>query len=883
MNIISLVRAGLLALLFVCASVAMAQTPTTTSGGLWGAAGTGGTICGGLLPNGQLQPSCGSKSAVFESDAVGECPEGTFFDIGKWSCWKCPTGYIRAGNEEKVDGNNEIERYKAMLRALVPVDGPRACLKRNPAKRDQYGAATHKGRVCPEGSFFDPTRDGECWSCPKGYERTVVPVEWADACVLPAQESFSRVTRHDKATGLIGTDCPQGQFWDAKDGHCYACPSGHNRTLWPVDNIRACVKTQGATVSKATLTGKAVCKPGEFGDPRNGGECWSCPTNFDRTLFPVTDAKSCEIAGGWDYATATQSAALTCAPGQIFDLVNAKHPNIQNHIRAKFGSNTPKNLGGKGGGTCWSCPTGYRRTISPVWDGWACESNGVDWKVPEYRQPGLFGLKGGETVVKELIAERTTIEKIARGIAEGLGKSEGPIIRDAWEEVRDTPEQSGILTLAVYARLQAAANNPARASAAERQLLASFAEAVVAHKTFLADQSLRAYRAWEAADRKKNEVYSAVMVAGVTVTAAATSFGATAGIYAMGVEAIKNDLWPVPDFTDITMRSIIEDQIKGKAYGFIYTKVVLNKFLMKQLFPASKLYGTPVVASWKVGKKALTEATDAFEKKLGKYIAQKITGEVAKGATKLTSKAVLKALMSAGPQIMLDMAIDTIIAYIELQIERANAVPRLEAFQAEAKRPFEIERLLTTTQGEAEVEAQWGTITAGANKPNDAKAISAAADAIIATLAPPVEEKPGAWSGASPQVAIANAQAAIAAAAANAAPRFDILSNGMMCVQAAADGALTLLPCGRPQPTHWMSAGKLLKVGSIEGKCLTNSNGKALAASCDKSPAPAQQWDYQGGQIVSGNVCLEATRNTIAVGTCNPANPNQKWRLNVLK
>ena len=53
-----------------------------------------GPICGGVV-NGKAQKRCGKKPAVFESKAIGRCPKGSFFDIGKWQCWSCPKGFNR--------------------------------------------------------------------------------------------------------------------------------------------------------------------------------------------------------------------------------------------------------------------------------------------------------------------------------------------------------------------------------------------------------------------------------------------------------------------------------------------------------------------------------------------------------------------------------------------------------------------------------------------------------------------------------------------------------------------------------------------------------------------------------------------------------------------
>ena len=722
----------LFAMLSIGATSAAAQQ---LSAGAYGYSGKGKTTCGGLV-NGKLEKSCGATKAVFEADAVGECPKGSFFDVGKWSCWTCPKGFVRAGTE-KYDSHNPLEVAKATLRALVPVDGPRACVKQNSARKGKPAKATYQGKVCPKGSFFDPTRDGECWSCPSGYKRSVAPVEWADACVKAAKENFKKINRYGRATGLLGTDCPSGKFWDAVDGHCYSCPSGYSRTGNSVKSSKACMRVTKAQQSKATLKGKAVCKTGEILDIRNNGECWTCPTNYDRTVSPINGKNACEIGGGWDFATATESSPLTCKSGQVFDLVNAKHKKVQALIKAQFAAakkKVPANLGKKGGGTCWSCPTGYRRTVFAVWDKGACESNGISWKAPTYNQPGLFGLKGATDVVRELIAERKLIEEIADGIAPTLKKSKEQTRRDVWEEISTKPSESAVLKLAVFSRLQAAATNSGKVSAAERTLLSSFEDAVVNYQTFLAEQALQAYQAWDAADKKKNEAYSTVMVAGVGVASVATGFGASAGLYAMGAEALRNELWPLPDFTDITLRSVIEDQIKGEAVGLVYTKALLSKPVLRKLFPSD--------AAAKVAKKALTEATGAYEKKLGQFIMQKLSKKVAqKAAAKgagVTAKAVAKAFASAGPQILAEVAIDTVIAYIEMQIERANAEPRLKANVAEAGRPFQVKRLLATVEGSNEVSSQWVAAMGGAVTPAKADeiAIQKAAGVVLATYQP---------------------------------------------------------------------------------------------------------------------------------------------------
>jgi hypothetical protein len=145
---------------------------------------------------------------------------------------------------------------------------------------------------CPAGSFFDLIDGGTCWSCPQGYNRSVTHVKSGDACVRPAYEEFRRATRHNRATGLLGTDCPRGQFWDP-NGYCWSCPSGFGRTAYAVTDGRACARGVAAAVSRATWVSGLACPDGSFFDLIDGGTCWRCPQDYVRTLSHVKAGDAC--------------------------------------------------------------------------------------------------------------------------------------------------------------------------------------------------------------------------------------------------------------------------------------------------------------------------------------------------------------------------------------------------------------------------------------------------------------------------------------------------------------------------------------------------------------------------------------------------------------
>jgi len=62
-------------------------------------------------------------------------------------------------------------------------------------------------------------------------------------CNVPYTESLQPATRHGNSRLL---SCPAGQFFDIIDsGSCWSCPEGWNRTLYPVNTAQACSRGEG--------------------------------------------------------------------------------------------------------------------------------------------------------------------------------------------------------------------------------------------------------------------------------------------------------------------------------------------------------------------------------------------------------------------------------------------------------------------------------------------------------------------------------------------------------------------------------------------------------------------------------------------------------------
>jgi hypothetical protein len=776
--------------------------------GVYGPRGESRPLCGGV-ENGKLQEPCDSKVAIFESDAVGKCAAGSFFDLGTWSCYSCPTGYKRS---------------------LTAVTGDRACEKADTSVQGKLVSATFRGTACPKGSFFDPTRQGECWSCPEGFNRSAAPVEWADACVKPAGQLFAKTSRQGAATGLLKAKCPSGQF--AKGGSCFSCPAGYNRTLNAMESDKACVQVVKVEKSKAKLIKQAQCEPGEIRDklrdPKHGGECWTCPTAATRTVYPVNGGQACQIAGKVTYAGASQTSALSCPAGQMFDLVNSKHPKVQTLIRAQGGS-VPANLGSGGGGTCWSCPAGYRRTLAAAWSPDACESIGTDWRPATYTQPGLFGLDGAEDVVKEIVTQRPElIIEIAKDIAPGLKMKAADVIRDTWADIANHPEESGVLKVAVFSRLQAAAAEPAKASAAEKRLVASFAEAMMRFRTFLAQEALNAGSAWQQVKLLKKAQNRSVMQGQAS--------------------ALFTDL---PDFENITATAVLGGLATGTGLSALAVTGIMTQLTDKMIFPY---------------RRAVKKGATTVGPKVAKEVAEVAAKAGAKAATKAASEAtvtLVKFALSGGAAILIEVVSELVVIAVDKGLQEANLIPTLKAKLATAQQKVDVARLLATSAGSSELDAQWATMMGEPTLPKDLNGIAQLVKTASVSQAAATAEKP--------------AQKAKPTQTADA-PKFAIVSVGVpgLCLDERGAAAV-LAPCAVAGKQWSVGAGNSLR-SAKSNQCLVAGNPVSVGV-CPATPAPMSMWTLSGQAIRAGTgVCLEARGSGLSMAACNPQLPMQAWR-----
>lgn len=155
--------------------------------------------------------------------------------------------------------------------------------------------------------------------------------------------------------------CPTGQFNDLLTGDCWSCPTGYNRTVFAVTASNACEKPAFSQFSSATQHAPAGCAAGQFFD-LGTGDCWSCPTGYNRTIFAVTAANACERPAYSDFSGAqSQAVSPICPAGYVHDLI----------------------LNG-----CYRCPAGYNKNVLVAWNAPnACSKGVFDPAVPAQSTP----------------------------------------------------------------------------------------------------------------------------------------------------------------------------------------------------------------------------------------------------------------------------------------------------------------------------------------------------------------------------------------------------------------------------------------------------------------------------------------------------------------
>ena len=601
---------------------------------------------------------CSPVAAQLVGNADINCPTGSFPDLGRSACFSCPEGFTRS---------------------IHPVDNYKACQKPDSSITGGYKKATFRGPLCAAGTFYDPIRGGQCYSCPGGYNRSAAHIEAANACYVPIHENFSSATRVKNTA--FAWDCGSGTFWDGYDGGaCWSCPDGYRRTAYHINDIsgKACAQSVGETWSTATLVKKAECGPGEIQDAfvegtQNsafGGGCWTCPTGTDRTVNAIYGNSGCEQAPGIQWAAATRTRGMTCEPDQIFDSINSGEASVASALATR-NQRTPTVQSKSSGGTCWTCPAGYKRTTNAVYSGSSCNPPGIAWQSAPYNQPGLFGLQGAEAVALKLVNERTTINTVIQGLV-ASGNAPANFGQVVWDQIATRPQESAALSLAVFSRVVAAANNPSAATPDERALLEDVINHITKYRVFMAQDALDAYLAWKGGEAFRSSVYRQSQL-----------------------QVMTNIGEVPPDFDTITAGNIMGSLGAITAANTAIYLTMTTQEVWRALFPFAY--------------RALEKAIVAASAQAGARLGGAVLTTAAEAAAASASIAA-----SAGPQIIVTFGLVILQVAIEQQIAIAEAEPKLRANLTVAQNyRADFPRLMATAEGSTQAQGYWSTLMAG--------------------------------------------------------------------------------------------------------------------------------------------------------------------------
>ncbi len=269
----------------------------------------------GVLAATALMTMLPAQATFFEAKQHAKpvgCPSGSFWDARNGGeCWACTGDYVRPP-------------------LPIPVDDPKACWIPTGVKESQAVFVKKAGCPGNQfAHMLDLSSGIQCWSCDTQYERSVFDINGDKACRRPPREEFDDAKWHRDNT-YAGQGCPGSQIWDLKRnddkgllGACWSCKSGFERTGHSIAGNKACVNKYSEKWDKANKHGKATCSAGQDFDPRNGGECWKCDTGAVRNANAVTDAKSCTgvIEAKYKRADFKNKFAILapCPTGQFFD------------------------------------------------------------------------------------------------------------------------------------------------------------------------------------------------------------------------------------------------------------------------------------------------------------------------------------------------------------------------------------------------------------------------------------------------------------------------------------------------------------------------------------------------------------------------------------
>lgn len=597
------------------------------------------SVCGGINANGTLQPACKSKPGKLLGAPVLACPKGQIYDLE--ACWQCPPGYGRTADA---------------------IDTKTACSR--VSNKDVFGDVTRATKIpgsgiCPSGSFYDGYNGGGCWSCPRGYRRTIFPVYEDKAC----------------ETG----DIFSGIKWVPAQFQSASC---------------------GAANAVFDL-----------------GACWSCPSGYVRTIFPVNAKNACGRP--------------------LIETQPAK--KIKNAGCKAYGADAfwdPKATKGTVIGSCWSCPTDYKRSMAPVDSQAACSAPVMEWQMSTFPEKGLFRLDGAVEVAAIVIKERKELERVAIALGKSAGLSPAQSVDLLWDEIAQYPEHNMALRHVVLSHILDLAldKKTLSPSSPEGRLVKSFETYIKGHKIYLAKEALTAYDNWHLTqktilERRQRENSKHLR---------------------SNMHILFTDQMPMPpDFRKIVSRSAMVSMAGAlPTLGLFTTNIIpfdaedsVADVLMKKIFVnrTDTSFADDIIDETATNTKKILGNSDEIAKVSKQFVGNlddvvKNAGKAVKGLKSAVSAGkILKNLASfTGVGLAVEMFVTVLEAELTANIEKADARPKLERYLWAAQNYKSNLRSMSQDPAEAaKIFTYWALATTGDAKPDAAgmrKIAKAAAD-----------------------------------------------------------------------------------------------------------------------------------------------------------
>lgn len=602
-----------------------------------------GPICGGVIDGKPQAPPCPSKYATYHGPSPRACPEGStqaeFSASGR--CFDCPEGML--------------------LNTFFPANSDRACVEKDPNVKHEFMKATWIGRLCPEGSFYDPVRGGECWSCPEGFKRSAASVASKNACVR----------------GPVGKE----------------------------------------EVAKATVVAIAECEAGSFLDVVKKG-CWKCPEAARRTVFPVDGDRACARPGGRRFAPAIETGRVDCPAGQMWTTVEVNDEDLAEMRKRAMAANDTaevkrlEGLRGTTGMTCWSCPAGYRRSVAGMKTADACTPAYPQWFTAPFVEPGLFRLAGASAVLLDIVRSTPklaldALNKAAGAMAAAKGISKEQALAQQKALLSSNPEKSPAASAMLLVRVMDSVVAAEKASAAEKALVESFRAYISKRRQYFAQDALDQYDAWKAVDdysRSRTPASLGTLADYGTVPpdfGALALLGAVAGFVRDTAVGVALDSVPV-------LGEVLTTAFSVAGNGFADFSSV-DKGIRFSARTGSE------IALGGLAEFMLKKLTDSAANQALRSVAVRLT--VKAGATwgLEATEALVTAAGSIGPQIIIGVAFMVGSMAFDQANEIKNARPKLLTMLGVAKQLPDLQRMAKTEEGLTELLSLWAAAASGAS------------------------------------------------------------------------------------------------------------------------------------------------------------------------